>query len=420
MKKVLLFLMLASCAIAQPPNYFYTTLTATITSTDTTCAINPTDTAYFGSASNFYATIYDTYYSSPAHARSRGGLYETVLIESRSGLTLQIVRARLGTTARNFNVTGRTYRLEATILNDIYDSLEVTRYTDSIDAHRSALNKLTDSITAHNTRINASTQRSMDSISAHRTYMGANRDLINSTIDTTEALRDDLDLILPVTSQLMNSYLFNEEFETGSTTTGTIGTYRWAILTNGATLAVTYNTTALTDENVGTVRLVKSGASDQCGLYVVGGSSAQWVKYNAPYLQYKTRVSTVSADSTNKSVLHGIVYNSAGAVSSPDAGIYFTSTDGNWNAVTRQNSSDATITKTGVAPTVNWQTLSYTVNSDGTVVRFYIDGNLVATHNSFIPTGYGSPWVTTGSISGTSAITIDVDYVKISIPDLQD
>lgn len=128
MKKLIaLLLMVVSFGISQPPNYFYTTLTNTITSTDTTCTISSSDTTYFGSRTNFYATIWDTYYSSPSHARSRGGKYETVLIESRSGLTLQIVRARMSSTAQNFNTSGRTYRISVEPLNNINDSLSTLR-----------------------------------------------------------------------------------------------------------------------------------------------------------------------------------------------------------------------------------------------------------------------------------------------------
>lgn len=414
MKKVLLFLILSTLAIAQPPNYFYTTLTATITSTDTTCAINPNDTAYFGSASNFYATIYDTYYTSPAHARSRGGLYETVLIESRSGLTLQIVRARLGTTARNFNVTGRTYRLEATILNDIYDSLEITRYTDSIDVHRSALNVLTDSITSHNSRINASTQRAMDSVSAHRTFINANRDSIHRLTDTTVALRTSI-AENDFAEKFLNTYLFNEEFDAGTTTTGGYGRYRWVNATIAPT--ITYAQTSLTG-HVGSIRIT-IGSLGTGGIILLPGNNGIAVKFNTPNLIYRTRVSTLCADSTQKNFYMGMMSDAGGSINTPDIGIYFICTDGYWQAVTRQSSSEAQVTTTNVLPTVAFQTLQYSVNSTGTVVNFYIDGVLVASHNSYIPTTLGALICAIGTFN-SSAKTVDVDYVKVAIPGLED
>lgn len=180
MKKLILsVLFVCSLSLAQMPNYFYTTLTGTITSTDTTCQIASSDTTYFGSRTNFYATIWDTYYSSPSHARSRGGKYETVLIESRSGLTLQIVRARLGSTAQNFNTAGRTYRITAEVLNNIYDSL--SNSTDSIYVHRIAINKNIDSISSHRVELNKHTDslkaikqvvsfNNVTSIAASKTY----------------------------------------------------------------------------------------------------------------------------------------------------------------------------------------------------------------------------------------------------------
>lgn len=152
MKILALVLMVATLGLAQSPNYFYTTLTNTITSTDTTCTMSASDTTYFGSRTNFYATIWDTYYTSPSHARSRGGKYETVLIESRSGLTLQIVRAQMSSTAQNFNSSGRTYRISVEPLNNINDSL--SNNSDSIYVHRVAINKSDDSIYTHRIELN--------------------------------------------------------------------------------------------------------------------------------------------------------------------------------------------------------------------------------------------------------------------------
>jgi len=195
MNKILLFLALVSFGYSQMPNYFYSTLGSTITSTDTTCTISSGDTSYFGSATNFYATIWDTYYSNPSHARSRGGLYETVLIESRSGLTLQIVRAQLGSTARNFNVSGRTYRITAEVLNNVFDSVG-TYSADSNLVYRGELNAKTDSVASLRAYGNAnrdSIHKLTDSVAVLRAYANANRDSIHTHTDSIRVLRTYID-----------------------------------------------------------------------------------------------------------------------------------------------------------------------------------------------------------------------------------
>jgi len=108
-KIVSVFILFISVCFAQAPNYFYSNI-ATISSTDTTCTIAVTDTSYLNAVPNCYATIWDTYYVTTERAWMNGAA-EIVLIESRSARVLQITRAQLSSTARNFNVSGRVYRI---------------------------------------------------------------------------------------------------------------------------------------------------------------------------------------------------------------------------------------------------------------------------------------------------------------------
>lgn len=98
-------------------------------------------------------------------------------------------------------------------------------------------------------------------------------------------------------------------------------------------------------------------------------------------------------------------------------GIYFRSSatafgTANWRAITRSNSSSTT-TDTGVAPAANtFQTLRAEVNAAGTQVQFFIDGVLVATHTTNIPTGTGrSTGISVGTERSSGASTSRTGFV---------
>lgn len=72
-------------------------------------------------------------------------------------------------------------------------------------------------------------------------------------------------------------------------------------------------------------------------------------------------------------------------------GVFFRYTDsvngGKWQAVTRSNSVE-TATDTGITAQIpNWNLFYIVVNAAGTSAAFYIDGTLVATNTTNIPTG---------------------------------
>jgi len=94
-------------------------------------------------------------------------------------------------------------------------------------------------------------------------------------------------------------------------------------------------------------------------------------------------------------------------------GIYFhVGTTGNWFAITRASSTE-TATDTGIAPTTSLKTFKLvrrTTAQDGVSdVRFYIDGTLVATHTTNIPTNSLNPQFIVET-SDTSAKTMYVSY----------
>lgn len=112
-------------------------------------------------------------------------------------------------------------------------------------------------------------------------------------------------------------------------------------------------------------------------------------------------------------VFCGIARLSATPGSDPTNGVYFRATDGgNWYAVTRASNTE-TATDTGVSQSTSlWRRLTakYTASS----CTFFIDGSLVATHTTNIPTddfNYGMSVVKTAAV--TSQIRYQVDYLYI-------
>lgn len=103
----------------------------------------------------------------------------------------------------------------------------------------------------------------------------------------------------------------------------------------------------------------------------------------------------------------------------PVDGAYFESEDGNdWVCVTRRNNSQRT-SASGLSLVLNdWHTFAITLTS--TLAEFYLDGVLIASHDTELPggsgrqTGYGIKTQKTSSNAMEAAI--DVDLLRMVIP----
>jgi len=91
---------------------------------------------------------------------------------------------------------------------------------------------------------------------------------------------------------------------------------------------------------------------------------------------------------------------------------------GNWQTVTVSNST-RTFNQNAQNPTAvaqgTWTTLRIEINAAGTSCVFKVNGTIIGTHTSTIPTGAGREcgfgWLLIKSI-GTTARTVDVDYIS--------
>lgn len=102
----------------------------------------------------------------------------------------------------------------------------------------------------------------------------------------------------------------------------------------------------------------------------------------------------------------------------PTDGVFFyyidTVNGGRWCCVTRANGVE-TSTDSGVTVVAGtWYALELEVSADGTQARFWVNGTLVATNTTNIPSGAGRetsaiPAVVFGLV-GTTSVTADIDY----------
>lgn len=110
--------------------------------------------------------------------------------------------------------------------------------------------------------------------------------------------------------------------------------------------------------------------------------------------------------------------DSAGADMTDGAYFELTQASANWQCATASNSTRTKTNSSTAAAANTWTRLKITVNAAGTSVKFYINGTLVATNTTNIPTAAGRETGLATNIvksAGTTARTADVDYLQASI-----
>lgn len=124
--------------------------------------------------------------------------------------------------------------------------------------------------------------------------------------------------------------------------------------------------------------------------YKGGGGGTNMIRFGTAAFVMKWRLA-VSALSDGTDTYHISFGFSEAATTSKDMtdGAYFTYThsvnSGNWQAVTA-SASTRTTTNLATAPSTSYQTFEIRVNEAATEVTFYLNGSLVATHTTNIPT----------------------------------
>jgi len=151
------------------------------------------------------------------------------------------------------------------------------------------------------------------------------------------------------------------------------------------------------------------GVGGTTGLVTIRFASGAWIH------EASVRIPAVSDGTETFTVISG--FNDSRTGTGTDM-VAFRYTDGNnagkFQAITRQNSTE-TATDTGITMTANqWYKLRIEVNAAATSVAFYIDGVLVATNTTNIPTGSGREtgiWTGITKSAGSTSRNLDIDYL---------
>lgn len=99
-----------------------------------------------------------------------------------------------------------------------------------------------------------------------------------------------------------------------------------------------------------------------------------------------------------------------GPLTYPTNGIYFSNTGGVWSLNAANNGTTTTVATTVSPSATVFQRLGFNVNALGNRVDFYINGGLVGTITSNIPTSGCSPLAYIGRTGGGAALSLDIDY----------
>ena len=123
------------------------------------------------------------------------------------------------------------------------------------------------------------------------------------------------------------------------------------------------------------------------------------------------------ADGTNSyRILIGFNSSNSAADSglTRSAGLYYSNSNANWQAIT-YNSSVGTTTDTGIAAVADGTYQTFCVRATGTAsVEFLINGVTVATHTTNIPSSTVSPHVSIAKSAGATSRNIRLDYIRFS------
>lgn len=195
--------------------------------------------------------------------------------------------------------------------------------------------------------------------------------------------------------------------------------------TNSGTSAAT--STQATD-NSGRIGLVRSttGTTATGRSAVATGATAVRLGGGAWVYEISLNITTTSNSTERFQLAIGFIdtYTAANQVD----GVYFlydeggvstgSTATGNWQTVSTSNSS-RTFNQNAANPTAvaqgTWCTLRIEINAAGTEAVFKVNGTIIGTHTSTIPTGAGRElgfgWLMIKSL-GTTARTVDFDYLS--------
>jgi hypothetical protein len=178
---------------------------------------------------------------------------------------------------------------------------------------------------------------------------------------------------------------------------------------------------AVVDNRHGVMRLLSSVTATSNARASVGGTgdtSAIDLSLGETVLIADVALSTALFDGTNVGVINLGFGDSTGTGDHTDSVDFVTTNGGVWNCRTRSNSvSTTTVTAVNANTLDVFKQFVIRVSASGTLVDFYIDGTLVASHTANIPIGNTRRLTVLYKTRKTSAHTvsagIDVDFIRL-------
>lgn len=182
--------------------------------------------------------------------------------------------------------------------------------------------------------------------------------------------------------------------------------------------------------------LLYAGGNDYAGIHVLNtGTTATGraaigsfnhynkIKVGGKQVIYegRVRVENLSTSAQTFTVYFGLMDLTLAAstvtAGAPANGIYFTythgSNSGNWQAFSRSSSTSSTVNSSVAVVANTWYKLRAVVNDNGTNVDFYVDGTLIGSATTNIPTSAAMKFVyKLEKTVGTTARTSSLDYIN--------
>jgi len=202
-----------------------------------------------------------------------------------------------------------------------------------------------------------------------------------------------------------SSVFIQDEFMTGTATSGQIGSLGWGFGGAGSVTAIAGET-----GRPGLYRLATGAVGGQSARITFSGSTV----FDSTAAHAMIWLNRLNTNDGNTTIRIGAI--TPASASPPTDGIYFEKLDAdtNWFCVTRVGGVQ-TRTDTGVAVTTNFTRYSYTRNSTGVI--FILGTENVCTHTTNVPGSVMTP-STFIITSAAASKTVDIDYYQIILNSL--
>ena len=202
-----------------------------------------------------------------------------------------------------------------------------------------------------------------------------------------------------------SSIALQDDFLSGASSSGTLGTLGWFVVGTTTTLSEA--------ANPGIVRKDTSAVISTVSALLLSGAQSNINYQTNRSMTWIARLNTNDANTTIR------IGESNGCTVSPvTSGFYFEKLDAdtNWFAVTR-NAGTQTRTDTTIAVTTTFMTFGLRVSGNGSTVSFSINNVLLLSQSTNIFPGLTSPCMQIVN-SAAAAKTFDVDYFELNMTGL--